>query len=135
MFRIKLMTIKLINLILQLLVSLVLIVLSSQVELAYGLNTNWVELQKTAAGSQYWDRNSLTNQNNGVIEITTKYLELDPNTSKELNENTYVMRINCQTIKYKDISINGKEIQRAKWEGPNGDKLINEVISDSCKNA
>ena len=44
------------------------------------------------------------------------------------------MKINCLTYKFKDISVNGKKNLRAKWEAPNGDKLINDVISDRCKN-
>ncbi len=44
------------------------------------------------------------------------------------------MEINCLTNKFKDISVNGKKNISAKWEYPNGDKLINDVISDICKN-
>ena len=44
------------------------------------------------------------------------------------------MQINCITNKFKDISINGKKNLNAKWEAPNRDKLINDVISDSCEN-
>ena len=44
------------------------------------------------------------------------------------------MRINCLTNEFKDISVNGKKILNAKWEEPNGDKLINDVISFSCEN-
>ncbi len=44
------------------------------------------------------------------------------------------MRINCLTYKFKDISVNGKKNLTAKWEGPNGDKILDDVILDSCKN-
>ena len=44
------------------------------------------------------------------------------------------MEINCLTNKFKDISVNGKKNLTAKWEDPNGDKLLDDVISDSCKN-
>ena len=46
----------------------------------------------------------------------------------------YITKINCQTNKYKDISVNGKNDLNAKWEAPNWDKLINDLISYSCKN-
>ncbi len=45
------------------------------------------------------------------------------------------MRINCLTNKFKDISVNGKKNLTSKWEDPNGDKLILDVISYGCKNA
>ena len=35
--------------------------------------------------------------------------------------------------KFKDISINGKKNLAAKWEDPNGDKLLDDVILNSCK--
>ena len=44
------------------------------------------------------------------------------------------MEINCLTNKYKDISVNGNDNLSAKWEDTNEDKLINDVITESCKN-
>ena len=46
----------------------------------------------------------------------------------------YIMKINCMTNKFKDISVNGSKNLSAKWEDPNGDKLLDDVISDSCEN-
>tara|TARA_Y100001968_G_scaffold217759_1_gene200358 strand:- start:323 stop:724 length:402 start_codon:yes stop_codon:yes gene_type:complete len=100
---------------------------------ANALNDNWIEVSSTSLGRQYLDKNSLINKDRGIIEITTKYLKIDSK-NKNIEENIYRMEINCDANKYKDISINGKNILRAKWELPNGDKLINDVISFSCKN-
>ena len=100
---------------------------------ANALNDNWIEVSSTSLGRQYLDKNSLINKDRGIIEITTKYLKIDSK-NKNVEENIYIMEINCDINKYKDISINGKNILRAKWERPNGDKLINDVISFSCKN-
>ena len=100
---------------------------------ANALNDNWIEVSSTSLGRQYLDKTSLINKDRGIIEITTKYLKIDSK-NKNVEENIYIMEINCDINKYKDISINGKNILRAKWERPNGDKLINDVISFSCKN-
>jgi len=100
---------------------------------ANALNDNWTEVSSTSSGRQYLDKDSLINKDRGIIEITTKYLKIDSK-NKNVEENIYIMEINCDINKYKDISINGKNILRAKWERPNGDKLINDVISFSCKN-
>ena len=97
------------------------------------LNESWIEVSSTSLGRQYLDKTSLINKDRGIIEITTKYLKIDSK-NKNIEENIYTMEINCDANKYKDISINGKNILRAKWELPNGDKLINDVISFSCKN-
>ena len=99
-----------------------------------GSVNNWVEVSKTPEGVQYLDINSLKSKSKNVIEIITKYSKIDANTSKIIEDNIYTMRINCITNKFKDISVNGKNNLSTKWEAPNGDKLLEDVISDSCKN-
>ena len=101
---------------------------------AYGDNNEWIRISKTPARIQYLDRNSIRNKDKVEIKIVTKYVEINPNTSRKIGETVYTMRINCLTNKLKDISVNGKKNLSAKWENPNEDKLINDVISDSCKN-
>ena len=114
---------------------LILIILFNRINIVYAANINWIEVSETAAGIQYLDIDSIDNKGKGIIELTTKYLKLNTNTSKEIEENIYIMRINCLTNKFKDISVNGKKKLAAKWEEPNGDKLLNDVISNSCENA
>jgi len=102
--------------------------------LVFGANHNWIEISKTPAGVQYLDRDSLNIKDNDTIEITTKYLKIDTNSLKKIEENIYVMRINCLNKEFKDISVNDKKNLTAKWQAPNGDKLLDDVILDSCKN-
>ena len=113
---------------------LILIVLFNRTTLVYGANNNWIEVSKTHAGIQYLDTDSLIIKGKGIIKITTKYLRIDPESSKEIEENVYAMKINCLTNKFKDIAVNGKKNLNAKWEVSNGDKLLDDVILDSCKN-
>ena len=113
---------------------LILIILFNRTTLVYGANNNWIEVSKTPAGTQYLDIDSLIIKGKGIIEITTKYLRIDPESSKEIEENIYAMKINCLTNEFKDISVNGKVNLNAKWEASNGDKLLDDVILDSCKN-
>ena len=113
---------------------LILVILFNHKNIVYGANTNWVEVSQTPAGIQYLDKDSIDFEEKGIIELTTKYIKIDSSTSKEIEENIYTMKINCMTNKFKDISVNGKKNLSAKWEDPNGDKLLDDVISDSCKN-
>ena len=113
---------------------IILIFFSNKVKMVYADSNNWVEVSKTKAGTQYLDIYSIKNEDNGEIEVLTKYLKIDTYNSKEIEEIIYTMKINCLTNKFKDISVNGKKNLRALWEETNGDKLINDVISDSCKN-
>ena len=113
---------------------LILIILFNSTNIVYGADINWFEASRTPAGVQYLDRDSIDIEEKGIIELTTKYIKIDSSTSKEIEENIYIMKINCMTNKFKDISVNGKKNLSAKWEDPNGDKLLDDVISDSCEN-
>ena len=113
---------------------LILLILFNSKNIVYGADINWVEVSRTPAGVQYLDRDSIDIEEKGIIELTTKYIKIDSSTSKEIEENIYIMKINCMTNKFKDISVNGKKNLSAKWEDPNGDKLLDDVISDSCEN-
>ena len=114
--------------------ALILLILFNRTTIVYGANNNWIEVSKTPSGIQYLDTDSLNIKGKGIIEITTKYLRIDPESSKEIEENIYAMKINCLTNKFKDISVNGKNNLTAKWEASNGDKLLDDVILNSCKN-
>ena len=113
---------------------LILIILFNRTNIVYGANSNWVEVSKTAAGIQYLEEDSLIIKGKGIIEITTKYSKIDPESLKEIEENIYAMRINCLTNQFKDISVNGKKELTARWQASNGDRLLDDVILDSCKN-
>ena len=113
---------------------LILIILFVRVNILYSANINWVEVSKTPAGIQYLDRDSINKKNKGMIELTTKYIKINTTTSKIIEDNIYIMKIDCLTNKFKDISVNGKKDLTAKWKEPNGDKLLDDLISDSCKN-
>ena len=113
---------------------LILLIFFNSTNIVYGANTNWVEVSRTPTGVQYLDRDSIDIEEKGIIELTTKYIKIAPSTSKEIEENIYIMKINCMTNKFKDISVNGKKNLSAKWEDPNGDKLLDDVISNSCEN-
>ena len=113
---------------------LILLIFFNSTNIVYGANTNWVEVSQTPTGVQYLDRDSINIEEKGIIKLTTKYIKIAHSTSKEIEENIYIMKINCMTNKFKDISVNGKKNLSAKWEDPNGDKLLDDVISDSCRN-
>ena len=121
------------NILIKLLI-LILIILFNRTNIVYAASIKWFEISKTPAGIQYLDRDSLEIKKKGIIELTTKYLKISTNNSKENEETIYTMRINCLTNKFKDISVNGKKNLTAKWEQPNGDKQLDDVISDSCEN-
>ena len=100
---------------------LILIILFNRTNIIYAANINWIEVSKTPSGIQYLNKDSIDIKEKNIIEITTKYIKIDSSTSNEIEENIYIMKINCLTNKFKDISVNGKNNLTAKWEDPNGD--------------
>ena len=115
-------------------VVIIFIILFNSTNIVYGVNINWDKISETPEGIQYIDRENINNKGKGIIELSTKYLRIDTNDSKRIEENIYTMRINCLTNKFKDISVNGKKNLTAKWEDTNEDKLLDDVILNSCKN-
>ena len=67
--------------------------------------------------------------------MSKEYIMIFTNISEKVEEKIYIMKIYCLTNEFKDISVNGKKNLTAKWEDPNVDKLLDDVIATSCKNA
>ena len=132
MFKINQKANKILNTFFNLLV--VLLIIFNRPNIVFSVVNNWVEVSRTNEGIQYVDSNSLKNKGESIIEITTKYTKIKANTSEKIEDNIYIMRINCIKNEFKDISVNGKNNLSAKWEAPNEDRLLNDVISDSCEN-
>ena len=132
MFKINQKTNKILSPFFNLLIIIVIIFIRPNIVFS-GVN-NWVEISRTQEGIQYVDKNSLNNKGENIIEIATKYSIINATTSEKIEDNIYIMRINCITNEFKDISVNGKNNPSAKWEASNKDKLLDDVISDSCKN-
>ena len=112
----------------------ILVIIFNRSNIVFSAVNNWVEISRTNEGIQYLDRNSLNNKGKNIIEIITKYSKIKANTSEKIEDNIYIMRINCISNEFKDISVNGKNNPSAKWEASNKDKLLDDVISDSCEN-
>jgi len=79
---------------------LILLILFNRTNIVYGANTNWIEVSRTNAGVQYLDIDSIDIEEKGIIELTTKYIKIAPSTSKEIEENIYILKINCMTNKF-----------------------------------
>ena len=95
-------------------------------------DVNWLLLKENNDGKEWVDLGSIRKINNNEISVLTKYFQ-NPNKEKVKGEtNLYVMRINCETMEYKDISVNGIPSFKAQWKTSNDDELIDVVIDKSC---
>ena len=95
-------------------------------------DVDWLLLKENNDGKEWVDLGSIRKINNNEISVLTKYFQ-NPNKEKVKGEtNLYVMRINCETKEYKDISVNGIPSFKAQWKTSNDDELIDVVIDKSC---
>jgi len=93
---------------------------------------DWLLLKENNDGKEWVDLGSIRKIKNNEISVLTKFFQ-NPNKEKVKGEtNLYVMRINCETREYKDISVNGIPSFKSQWETSNGDELIDVVIDKSC---
>ena len=102
-----------------------------QKALAIG-EVDWLLLKENNDGKEWIDLGSIRKIKDNEISVLTKYFQ-NPNKEKVKGEtNLYVMRINCETKEYKDISVNGIPSFKAQWKTSNDDELIDVVIDKSC---
>ncbi len=93
---------------------------------------DWLLLKENNDGKEWIDLGSIRKKKDNEISVLTKYFQ-NPNKEKVKGEtNLYVMRINCETKEYKDISVNGIPNFKAQWKTSNDDELIDVVIDKSC---
>ena len=93
---------------------------------------DWLLLKENNDGKEWLDLGSIRKIKDNEISVLTKYFQ-NPNKEKVKGEtNLYVMRINCETKEYKDISVNGIPSFKAQWKTSNNDELIDVVIDKSC---
>ena len=114
---------------------LLLILLISQlgiVKTASAGSVNWIEVNPSQNGQQWWDKGSLKKKRNGNITVLSKFKPIIDGEMNQQNNKLYVMEINCKNKLFRDTSINGLPKLNSKWQTPNEDELIEEVISDSC---
>ena len=95
-------------------------------------NVDWVLLKENNDGKEWIDKGSIKPLPNGEISVLTKFFKNSTNSNNDGELSLYVMRINCDEKKFKDISINGIPQFYSKWQTSNNDELIDVVIENSC---
>ena len=99
------------------------------------LSHEWIAVPKSQYGEQLWDKNSFHINQDGSIEILSKFI---PKSTTEITQDIlYTMDINCSTKSFKDVAVGAKEFNEfenkdSQWKKPNGDKLILGVIDQVC---
>ncbi len=132
MYKISLMK-KLFQYLVSFLVSFLLILLTFSFSSYAANDVDWFLLKKNNDGEQWIDKGSIKQFPNNEISVLTRFFEAPNEQGKKGKKLLYVMRINCETQKFKDTSINGIPNLNAKWTSSNNDELIDIVINKSCE--
>ena len=93
---------------------------------------DWLLLKENDDGKEWVDLGSIKKINSKEISVLTKYFQNPSKVNIKGETNLYVMRINCDSREYKDISVNGIPNFKASWKNSNDDELIDVVIDKSC---
>ena len=98
--------------------------------------SKWIEVPRSEFGQQFWDKNSIQNNVDGSIRIQSKFIANSGDI--EIQEILYTMEINCKENTFRDISTGSEKLyelknKNSKWNNPKGDKLINGVIYQVCR--
>ena len=96
-------------------------------------DVDWLLLKKNNDGEQWIDKGSIREYPNNEISVLTRFFEAPKEPETKGKKLLYVMKINCETKKFKDTSINGIPNLNAKWTSSNNDELIDIVINKSCE--
>ena len=96
----------------------------------------WVGVPTSEYGEQLWDRQSIKRNEDGSVRVLSKFI---PKTKSEITKDIlYTMDINCFEKSFRDVDVfidegNSRLNNLAKWQNPNGDKLILGVIGQVCR--
>ena len=95
-------------------------------------NVDWILLKENGDGKEWLDKGSIKQLTSSEVSVLTKFFKNPTNSDDDGELSLYVMRINCDEKKFKDISINGIPQFNSKWQTSNNDELIDVVIENSC---
>ena len=92
----------------------------------------WIEVSRTTNELILIDPKSINYNNSGLLLVTTKYSEVNPEDQKIINTESYSMAIDCENRLFSKLPLNGDLNKVKKWEEPINDKLIKKTILNSC---
>jgi len=100
----------------------------------------WIEVEPTAAGRQWWDEGSLRISKSGTLSVLSRFQPAaapaddggQTSARPRILGDLYVMEIDCAQELYRDTSVNGLPRWGASWEPLGGDGLIKAVVTESC---
>ena len=98
----------------------------------YSKEIYWTVAAKTDNEIQFIDTNSIKYNNNGLLSVSAKYSEVNPDDQSTINVDTFLFAIDCKNRLFSKLPINSELKLVKKWEKPINNKLIKRTIINSC---
>ena len=92
----------------------------------------WLEVSKTKSELLSINPNSIKYNNKGFLSVVAKHSEIDPDNQTVLNDDPFLMAIDCENRLFSKFPVNADLKQVKNWKNPINNKLIKISIINSC---
>ena len=92
----------------------------------------WLEVSKTNNELLSINPNSIKYNNKGFLSVIVKHSEIDPDDQMVLNNESFLMAIDCENRLFSKFPANAEFKQVKNWENPINNSLIKKTIINSC---
>ena len=98
----------------------------------FAAEIEWLEVSKTNNELLSINPDSIKYNNKGFLSVIAKYSEIDPDDQTVLNNDSFLMAIDCENRLFSKFPVNTNLKQVKSWESPINNKLIKSTIINSC---
>ena len=92
----------------------------------------WLEVSKSNNDLLFINSNSIKYSNKGFLSVIAKHSKIDPDDQSVMNDEPFLMAIDCENRLFSKFSANSEPKQVKNWENPINNKLIKQTIINSC---
>ena len=92
----------------------------------------WLEVSKTNNELLSINPDSIKYNNKGFLSVLAKYSEIDPDNQTIINNDSFLMAIDCENRLFSKFPAYADLKQVKDWEKPINNKLIKKTIINSC---
>ena len=98
----------------------------------YAEEIEWLEVSKTNNELLSINPNSIKYNNKGFLSVIAKQSEIDPGDQSVINNDSFLMAIDCENRLFSKFPANADLMQVKNWENPKKNKLFKKTIINSC---
>ena len=82
---------------------LAILIIFNPIQKVGALAPDWISVPKSPYGSQFWDKNNITKNQDGSIRVFSKFI---PKSTTQITQNIlYTMDINCSKKTFRDVAV------------------------------